>query len=533
MGILRIGNKLLAWGSNILKMPDSLFTYIQSAFSNGFIRNMALSTIGGHDNALMGSYLLATTNNSITIAGFLATDVVWDLTTGTEMLNITKTNGLITLQNTYKYGAFEVRRVGATIGRYCLTERLGTILINQFRGAGFLPHGTLNGTITNCWQRSNTYYAETNKTGYSVAGAGWYADATGTQALTQYSFIPADLANPTKCLAWVGGVQQDLQFIGYARNNISLIPYSFYCNVDRRWQVAPYSGTSLTHAMKFYGVVPASTVARQLFGTIDITTFDGARTLFLRGNILYLYYKEISLYDTLYHLGVPVIITGGWDGYKFYLKQEYPLTGIVYIKNSTAESTPTQLTITSRATAIGSSGASSKNLFNGYIACVQELVNDVLIHNYIPNQHSPSFIDTTTKSVYTPNGAITNLYQNINCVVFPHIQQGYELWTSGTDYQMYPLADDDTRIITPAGYNLVETVAAGNVPSVADSRLSTVKYSLANSNDLYKVVPEAFNTDATVTPKVLSYNELSALTSNIKVTKTEANGKITNLTIRQ
>jgi len=57
------------------------------------------------------------------------------------------------------------------------------------------------------------------------------------------------------------------------------------------------------------------------------------------------------------------------------------------------------------------------------------------------------------------------------------------------DYQIYPLADDGTRIITPAGYSLVETVTAGNMPSVADSRFTTFKYALANSYAVRQSMP--------------------------------------------
>lgn len=106
--MLRFGNKLLAWGSNILKMPDSLFTYIQSAFSNGFIRNMALSTIGGHDNALMGSYLLATTNNSITIAD---------------------SQSLVAGKSKYTYNNRESQ---TGLGIYNNTKRIGVYVLNAY-----------------------------------------------------------------------------------------------------------------------------------------------------------------------------------------------------------------------------------------------------------------------------------------------------------------------------------------------------------------------------------------------------------------
>ena len=534
MAILRYGNKWLAWGGNLLKMPASLFTYIQSAFSNGFMRNMVLSTIGGHDNALMGSYLLATTNNSITITGFLATDTIWDLTSNAEMQNINKANGLITLQNTYKYGAFEVRRGGVTIGKYCLTERLGTRLINQYRGAGFLPNGSLNGTITNCWQRSNAYYCETNKTGYSIADAGWFADSGGTQALNQYSFIPADLANPAKCLAWVGGVQQDLQYQGYARNNVSLIPISFKGNGSACWYVEAFGGTVLSHKIVCYfttdgnNVSPLYDAGTQGGGTLRSLIYNGALAR------VTISYSTGSVYTTLPIIlltNAPLRAEGSYNNGTITIKVTDLRTGIDYKKSTVVGSG--SITIASRRTAIGIVESSGSYCFRCTITEIQEYADNVLINRYIPNQHGTTFINTVNKTSYTASNTVTNLQQNINSGIFPHISQGYELWTNGTDYRIYPLADDGTRIITPAGYTLVETIAAGAMPSVADSRLSTVKYSLANSNDLYKSVPEAFNTDATVTPKVLSYNELSALTSNIKVTKTEANGKITNLTIRQ
>lgn len=94
---------------------------------------------------------------------------------------------------------------------------------------------------------------------------------------------------------------------------------------------------------------------------------------------------------------------------------------------------------------------------------------------------------------------------------------GYELWYNGINYQIYPLADDGTRIITPAGYSLVETVTAGNMPSVADSRFSTFKHALVNSYEIRQSVPEAYNVDAQATPKLLTYSELSALSANPKV----------------
>ena len=71
------------------------------------------------------------------------------------------------------------------------------------------------------------------------------------------------------------------------------------------------------------------------------------------------------------------------------------------------------------------------------------------------------------------------------------------------------------------------------MPSVADSRMSTFKYALANSYALRQSVPEAFDTTDPCAPKLLTYSELSALSVNPKVAKIEVNGKITNLTIRQ
>jgi hypothetical protein len=71
------------------------------------------------------------------------------------------------------------------------------------------------------------------------------------------------------------------------------------------------------------------------------------------------------------------------------------------------------------------------------------------------------------------------------------------------------------------------------MPSVADSRFTTFKYAFANSHEVRKLVPEAYNADATSSPKLLTYTELSALSANLKVEKTEVNGKITNLKIRQ
>lgn len=531
MAILRYGNKWLAWGGNLLKMPASLFTYIQSAFSNGFMRNMALSTIGGHNNALMGSYLLATTNNSITITGFLDTDTIWDLTTDAEMLNITKSNGLITLQNTKKYGAFEIRRNNIIIGKYCLTERLGTRLINQFMGTGFLPNGTLNGTITDCWQRSNAYYSETNKTGYSIAGAGWFADAGGTQSLTQYSFIPADLSNPTKCLAWVGGVQQDLQFIGYARNNVSLVPICAYMNTGAPTNLPNNPSTIvmtkhhmrafILHNGEDYALGGNTIVGSGGFGSGDSRNCG---VIYYDGDIYLSYGSTKTLKATSYknYYGSPIEINAGFTNSYIYISVKNTLTGETRTnsRNDFVGSFTRPVTAQIR----------SQDM---YFAESFEYANDVLVRHNVVNQHGTQIYDLTRKTTTAIAGTVTNALQNINCGVFPHISQGYELWTNGTDYRIYPLADDGTRIITPAGYTLVETIAAGAMPSVADSRLSTVKYSLANSNDLYKSVPEAFNTDATVTPKVLSYSELSALPNNIKVTKNEANGKITNLTIRQ
>jgi len=520
-------NKLISYSGKLLIVSKLILKPIMDAFGYGFSRNMVIDSIGNHDNALMGSYLLATTNNSITITGLLTTDILVPITKD-GIVGIINTNNTISLINTLKYGAFEVYRNNILIGRYCLTERLGTQLINQYRGVGYLPNGLLNGTITSVWQKSNAYYSETNKTGYSIAGNGWFADSAGTQALTQYSIIPAYLDNPTKCLAWVGGVQQDLQFSGKARNSITVIPLSFECYSDRYWIAGVFTEPNLTSIR--YDVYIRTTTLNGLTNSLFIQYNSTTHGLYINTA------KKVGLNSGT--SGVSLVSSLVLDNNTPY---NIIATSTLAGRTLTVTNMLTGVSVTDTlAAAHGniSSGAfnvASSNIpdnrYTGVIGSIKLTINGIVRAILVPNQHGTSLIDTARKTTLSITGQSNYMHQASNCGIFPHIAQGYELWTNGTNYQMYPLADDGTSFITPAGYTLVETVAPNNMPSVADIRLSTVKYSLANSNDLYKAVPEAFNTDATVTPKVLSYSELSALTSNPNVSKSESNGKITNLKI--
>lgn len=542
MNVLRFGNSWLAWNNNLISMPDSLYAYIVNAFSNGWDRNRAIDTTGGaNNNALMGGYLLAASNTTISIPGIRVTnqDTIVALTPN-GLVGTVAVTGTMTFVTGQSYGAFEVYRAGARIGRFCITERTGLGLINQHTGADALPNGLIGGTTTTVWQRSNTFYCETNHSGYSVAGTGWVTNAG--EAIAVGSIVPADLVNPTKCLAWVGGVQQDLQFVGRAKNSVSVVPISHYFNGDRYYVIPAYGATVTQHKILVYAQVSSTGNTGGVLYGVDSSSSNTRRVVYIDApnkRIQYGYYvsgvalgntniiiTDASLFD------IPIMIEGGFDGNNIYLNITDLRTGRnVY---GTASYTASSLIIGSFNSRVGTSPVSSPGrYYTGYIGYLREEFNNTVINELVFSQHANSLYNIKPKTTVNVLGVSTNILQNIDLVYNVYNTTGYELWTNGTDYQIYPLASDGTRFITPAGYTIVETVTAGNVPSVADSRFTTFRYTLANSCVLRNSVPEAYNADAQATPKMLTYAELSALTSNIKVTKTEVNGKITNITIRQ
>lgn len=522
--LYKFKNRLLDLGGGLYKFPVDMIRTICNAFDQGWDRNRAIDIIGTHNNALMGGYLLAASNTTITITGILTTDLILPLTVG-GLVGTVAVNNTISFTTGSNYGAFEVYRAGALIGRYCLTERTGLRLINQYTGIGALPNGLLGGTTTTVWQRSNAFYCETNQRGYSISGTGWVTNAG--EAIAVGAIVPADLVNTTKCLAWVGGVQQDLQYVGRAKNSVSVVPYTFYCNADRYWNIINnYSGTFSSHRIEFCGTLEATTVGLIYCTSLD-STQTSSRSLYQASanNTVTLYYYQINIGISISPLlGRPITIVGGFDNGYLYITATDLLTGY-QIHNST---TVAQTTI-----AITAFWSRAGNNIKGHYSYIKEYADGVLKAHIVPDQHSTSMICLSQKLSKTITGVTTNIYANVDLINNNYNAAGYELWINGADYRIYPLASNGTRIITPAGYTLVETVTAGNMPSVADSRFTTFKYALANSCVLRNSVPEAYNSDAQATPKLLTYAELRALDDNVKVVQTEINGKITNMTIRQ
>ena len=529
----RYGNRLFSLAGQLLIFP-ALKDFICNAFSYGWDRNRAIDSKGNHNNALMGGYLLAASNTVISIAGILTTDTIKALTKDGFVGSVT-VNGTISFSTGLKYGAFEVYRGTVLIGRYCLTERQGLQIINQITGG--LPNGLLGGTTTTVRQRSNAFYSETNERGYSISGTGWVTSAGA--ALTVGTIVPADPANPTKCMAWISGVQQDLQFIGKARNSVSVVNTVHYFNNDRYYTCGTFGGTVNSYELTIYcSISPSSNNVSCLYATstdglssdrsIYYTTSQSRIFGCFRGTFIYVTY-------TVSDYGTPMSIKLKYNGADGVISLDVinMQTGIIYTKISTGH--PSSYTLSSATAFISSRNATDKLLFSvaGYIARITEKANDIYISDYVPDQYTPIMLNRADKEQLALNGISTNILQNVDLVHNIFNQTGYELWYSGTDYRIYPLSSTGTRIITPAGYTLVETVTAGNMPSVADSRMSTFKYALANSYAVRQSVPEAFDATDSCSPKLLTYSELSALSGNIKVTKTEENGKITNLTIRQ
>lgn len=515
---------LLALRGKLFKFPMVLVNYIADIFSHGWDRNRALDSIGTHNNALMGGYLLAASNTVIAITGILTTDTIVPLTSGGNVGTVT-VNGTISFTTGNKYGAFEVYRGTTRIGRYCLTERQGLQIINQITGG--LTNGLLGGTTTTIWQRSNAFYSETNERGYSVAGTGWVTNAGA--AIAVGALVPADMVNPTKCLAWVGGVQQDLQNVGRAKNSISVVPYATYCNGDRYWIAGNFATQNTTSLEYTVYITPQNTtgtgfIVGQLYSDSHSIIYAGvSRVVGITIGVAGKGYFSDAL-----TLGTSYKIVAGFINNNVYMIVIDLKTGYTYTKNWN----DTHTDVSSAPFYIASANNGTFK-YIGYLTGLRLTINGVLKLHAVQDQHSTNLINTATGVIMTANGITANLLQNIDLGYNQFNQTGYELWTNGSDYRIYPLASDGTRIITPAGYTIVETVTAGNMPSDADSRFTTFKYALANSYAVRNSVPEAYNADEQATPKMLTYAELSALSSNIKVTKTEVNGKITNITIRQ
>ena len=525
VSIFRLSNKLFSANGLLAIFP--LVNYIVNAFSNGWDRNRAIDVTGGvNNNALMGGYLLAASNTTLSITGILTTDTIIALTPN-GLVGTVAVTGTMTFVAGQSYGAFEVYRGGALIGRYCLTERQGLILINQYTGAGALPNAGIGGTTTTVWQRSNAFYSETNERGYSISGTGW---VTGTgAAIAVGTIIPADLVNATKCLAWVGGVQQDLQNVGRAKNSISVVPYATYCNGDRYWILGTLTNNNTTNIE--YEVYIRTAIVPSNPTSIVAQLYSNTHGIYISS-------KKIALnFGVHYTILRSDYILSDYTSYKIVAGVTQSQAYVTVIDQFTgAASTNTMSTPHGNIESGNFYIASFNDLtgkFTGYIGNIKITVNGLTKAYVVNNQHGTSFFNTITKLTHNINGVTENLLQNIDLVYNQFNQTGYEIWTNGTDYRIYPLASDGTRFITPAGYTIVETVTAGNMPSVADSRFTTFKYALANSYTVRNSVPEAYNEDAQATPKLLTYAELRALTSNVKVTQTEVNGKITNITIRQ
>lgn len=536
MGLVRHHDRLVAMHGKLVRFPN-VVQLVMNVFNElGYWYNRAIDKVAGNQrNPIMGSYLLAATDNIIAITGFLATDTVHDYVSDIELTNISKANGAITLTYLEKYSAFKIKRSGVVIGEYMLTERQGSRLINRFRGDNFLANGTLTGTLTTIWGKANKYYSSSNIDGYSIAGTGWFADAGLTQSLTTGTFIPADLVNTTKCLAWTSGGQQDLQFLGRSKNNMAVIPYSFYCNADRHWNGNTYGATVTTHKLTVYCVVIKSATAGVLYGSTGNVGSTTVRSLILPvtgtlDSVTVGYYSNKTAYVSLFGwYGDPLKIEGGYNNGLVYTRVTNLKTG--EIRYTEVQYTVGQQVIASSQTRVASSNTTLTQRFTGYISRATEEADGVIIDDFVNCQHTTNMYDLVAKTTHALQGVSTDIYQNVDLFNLSYVQTGYEIWTNGSDYRIYPLASDGTRFITPAGYTIVETVAAGNMPAVADLRLSTFKYSLPNSYECYSRVPEAYNTDSENTAKVLSYSELLALNANSYVTLTESNNKISNFKI--
>ena len=74
--LYKINGNLLALSGKLSKFPTVLINYIADVFGYGWDRNRAIDTLGTQNNALMGGYLLATSNTTITISGLLTTDTL-------------------------------------------------------------------------------------------------------------------------------------------------------------------------------------------------------------------------------------------------------------------------------------------------------------------------------------------------------------------------------------------------------------------------------------------------------------------------
>lgn len=508
----------------LLALPKLIKAFIMDALGYGWDRNRAIDTIGTHNNALMGGYLLAASNTTITISGLLKTDTLISLTTN-GLVGTIATNNIISFTTGNNYGAFEVYRGTTRIGRYCLTERQGLQIINQTTGG--LPNGLLGGTTTTVWQRSNAFYCETNHSGYSISGTGWVTSAGS--ALTVGTIIPADPLNLTKCMAWVSGVQQDLQYVGKAKNSVSVVPLSTWCNADRYWVVGNLATSNTTSIEYTVYITPQNTtgvalIVGQLYSNTHAIYYVGEdRHIGMNVGVSGAVYRSNNMF-----FGTTYKIVAGFINSNIYITVTDVKTGYTQTKNWTASHTD----VTSAPFYVGSANDGTLK-YMGYFAGLELRINGILKLSAIQDQHSTSLINTANGSILVANGVTTNQLQNVDLVYDAFNQTGYELWYNGTDYLIYPLSSTGTRIITPAGYTLDETVTAGNMPSVADSRMSTFKYALANSYALRQSVPEAFDATDLCAPKLLTYSELSALSANPKVIKTEVNGKITNLKIIQ
>lgn len=504
----------------LLALPKLTKAFIMDALGYGWDRNRALDSIGTHNNALMGGYLLAASNTVLTNIGLLTTDTIKALTTD-GLVGTIISNGTISFIAGNKYGAFEIYRGTVRIGRYCLTERQGTILINQIIGT--TPSMAIGGTTTNIWQKSNDFYSEINGTGYSIAGVNWTTNI-GVQ-ITAGTFVPADLSNPVKCCGYVSGVQQDLQFVGKAKNSVSVVPLSTWCNADRYWIAGNLATPSTTSLEYTTYITPQNTtnngfIIGQLYSNTHSLSYIGVdRQVSMTVGVSGASYRSDAL-----TFGTTYKIVTGFINSNIYMTVTDVKTGYTYTKNWTAAHTD----VTSAPFRIGSANDGTVK-YIGYFAGLELRINGVLKLSAIQDQHSTSLINTATGAILAANGITTNQLQNIDLVYNTFNQAGYELWANGTDYRIYPLASNGTRIITPVGYTLVETVSSGNMPSVADSRMSTFKYALANSYAVRQSVPEAFDTTDPCAPKLLTYSELSELSNNDKVFITDSNGKITNI----
>lgn len=510
---------LLALKGKLFKFPTALINYIADIFSHGWDRNRTIDTLGTNNNALMGGYLLAVSNTTITISGLLITDTLLALTTN-GLVGTIATNNIIRFTAGNKYGAFEVYRGTSRIGRYCLTERQGLQIINQVTGG--LSNGLLGGTTTTVWQRSNAFYSETNERGYSISGTGWVTSAGET--LTIGTIIPADPLNPTKCMAWVSSVQQDLQYVGKAKNSVSVVPITFVGTSNSKWGEGSYALNCTKHEIECVLKVGTQTFAN-IYG-YDFNVGTGSKSLMTRDNTRWQLVYPTTFLDN-FHIEANGIfkVRAGFDSGTMYVEATNLITG--------RSETVTKQYGSSTLIVPNTWADIFKNCTDWGFGYIKESIDGIVVRHYVADQHTTKMFNLVSGAQLSLTGVSTNMQRNVDLLYMTYVLSGYELWTNGTTYLIYPLKYNGTRIITPAGYALVETVTAGNMPSVADSRMSTFKYALANSYAVRQSVPDAFDTTDPCAPKLLTYTELSALSANPKVTKTEVNGKITNLTIRQ